>query len=104
MVLALTFATACSLHLPEQKEPTGSFPPFGLQTTGEAFPGPFTHAIAFSGTHYYLTGPQQARPPDGILVEGTRLALVRDSGSYSLVTSESGITAYVSTTSFQLID
>ena len=104
MVLALTFATACSFHVPEQKEPTGSPPAFGLQTADEVFPEPFTHVIVFSGTHYYLTGPQQARPPDGIFVEGTRLALVRDSGSYSLVTSESGITAYVSTGSFHLID
>ena len=104
MILALTFVTACSSPVPEQKEPTVSLPAFRLPTAVEAFAGPFTHVIAFSGTHYYLTGPQQARPPDGTFVEGTRLALVRDSGSYSLVTSESGITAYVSTGSFRLID
>ena len=104
MVLALTFATACSFHVPEQKEPTSSPPAFRLPTLGEAFAGPFTHVIAFAGIHYYLTGPQQARPPDGTFAEGTRLALARDSGSYSLVTSESGITAYVSTGSLRLID
>ena len=48
--------------------------------------------------------PQQARPPDGSFMEGIRVALVRDAGSYFLVTSESGITAYVSTGSLRLID
>jgi hypothetical protein len=62
------------------------------------FNGPFTHTIAgLSGVHYYLTGPQQARPPEGKFKSGTKVKLLRNTGSYSQVQSESGITAYVAT-------
>lgn len=56
----------------------------------------YTHVIT-EETVYYLNGPQQAMPPQGKFSKGTRVTLVRDSGSYAVVTSESGITAYVST-------
>ena len=60
--------------------------------------GPFTHEIAgLGGVHYYLTGPQQARPPEGKFKPGTRIRLLRNAGSYSQVQSERGITAYVAT-------
>lgn len=59
---------------------------------------PFTHTIAgLGGAHYYLTGPQQARPPEGKFKPGTRVRLVRGAGSYSQVTSETGVTAFVAT-------
>ena len=60
--------------------------------------GPFTHEIAgpFEAV-YYLTGPQQARPPEGKFKSGTKVKLQRNAGSYSQVQSESGITAYVAT-------
>ena len=47
---------------------------------------------------YYLTGPQQASPPDGTFSAGTPVTVVRDAGSYSLVRSTDGIEAFVSTT------
>ena len=60
--------------------------------------GPFTHEIAGPfGTVYYLGGPQQARPPEGRFKPGTRVRLVRKNGSYSVVQSETGITAHVAT-------
>ena len=60
--------------------------------------GSFTHEIAgLGGVHYYLTGPQQARPPEVKFKSGTRIRLLRNAGSYSQVQSESGITAYVAT-------
>ena len=57
----------------------------------------FTHFIQAVDEQYYLNGPQQARAPDGSFPKGTRVKLIRESGSYSLVQSESAITAYVTT-------
>ena len=66
--------------------------------------GPFTHEIAgLGGVHYYLTGPQQARPPEGKFKPGTRVRLVRKNGSYSVVQSENGITAHVATGALKAI-
>lgn len=56
----------------------------------------YTHVVT-EETAYYLNGPQQAMPPQGKFPKGTRVTLVRDAGSYAVVTCESGITAYVST-------
>ncbi|MBM4047031.1 MAG: hypothetical protein FJ279_18165 [Planctomycetes bacterium] len=55
-----------------------------------------THVLA-ADTHYYLDGPQQARPPDGLLKAQTKVRLIRDAGSYCLVQAENGVKAYVST-------
>jgi hypothetical protein len=46
---------------------------------------------------YYTGGPQQGRPPDGELLKGTRVKVLENAGSYSVVRSEDGIEAYVST-------
>ena len=46
-----------------------------------------THVISSEAT-YYLDGPQQMRPPDGKFKMGTRVELVQENGSYSLVVSE----------------
>jgi len=51
--------------------------------------------VIVAETEYYTTGPQQGRPPDGKLPEGTKVSIVEESGSYVLVKSESGIEAYV---------
>jgi hypothetical protein len=60
--------------------------------------GAFTHEIGGPfETVYYLTGPQQARPPEGKFKPGTRIRLLRNAGSYSQVQSEGGVTAYVAT-------
>ncbi len=45
---------------------------------------------------YYTTGPQQGRPPDGTLPPGTKVDILRRTGSYSLVKSADGIEGYVS--------
>ena len=66
--------------------------------------GPFTHQIAgLGGVHYYLIGPQQARPPEGKFKPGTRVRNVRGAGSYSQVASETGVTAFVAPAALQPI-
>lgn len=55
-----------------------------------------THVV-LRETEYYLSGPQQARPPDGTLAAGTRVTLLRDAGSYCLVRTDQGLEAYVAT-------
>ena len=54
----------------------------------------FTHVIA-ADTAYYLTGPQQARPPEGTFTAGTKVRLLREAGSYAQVRAENGTEAYV---------
>ena len=67
-------------------------------------PARFTHTIAgLGGVYYYLGGPQQARPPEGKFKPGTRVKLVRKAGSYSVVQSETGITAHVATAALKPI-
>jgi hypothetical protein len=56
----------------------------------------FTHEL-IEDEVYYIDGPQQARPPDGTFAKGTKVVLLQDNGSYSQVTSETDITAYVAT-------
>jgi peptidoglycan hydrolase-like protein with peptidoglycan-binding domain len=63
----------------------------------------FTHVVA-ADTEYYLTGPQQAHPPDGTLTAGTKITLLEEAGSYCRIRSEDGIEAYVSTDSLQPLD
>ena len=53
--------------------------------------------IITSRSAYYINGPQQGRPADGTLAEGTRVRVVENSGSYSVVQTPDGIHAYVST-------
>lgn len=56
----------------------------------------FTHVVAHE-TAYYLSGPQQARPPDGRLTVGTRVTVLQQAGSYCLIRTENGIEAYAAT-------
>ena len=63
--------------------------------------GAFSLSIASPRVAYYLTGPQQARPPDGYFEKGTRVRLVSGAGSYSVVESETGVTGYVPTDSLE---
>lgn len=44
---------------------------------------------------WYAEGPQQARPPDGVLQAGTRVRLVAHNGSYSVVETVTGQTAHL---------
>ena len=55
-----------------------------------------THVIT-SETAYYTTGPQQGRPADGNFTADPRGRLVETMGSYALVQSADGLTAYVTT-------
>jgi hypothetical protein len=55
-----------------------------------------THVV-HADSVYYTDGPQQSRPPDGTFKAGTKVKLVREAGSYSLVESAGGVAAYVST-------
>ena len=62
-----------------------------------------THVINSEET-YYLDGPQQMRPPDGKFKAGTKVKLVEEAGSYSVVVSEDRIRAYVSTGALKPIE
>jgi len=62
----------------------------------------FTHEV-IAASEYYTTGPQQGRPPDGTFAGGTKVVLISDAGSYSLVRSERGIQAYVATDAIRKI-
>jgi hypothetical protein len=62
-----------------------------------------THVI-IGETDYYKGGPQQSSPPDGQFAKGTKVTLIRRAGSYSLVRSENGVQAYVSTGSIRAAD
>ncbi len=62
-----------------------------------------THVIT-GDTEYYTTGPQQARPPDGTLAADTKVRLVEEAGSYSLVESQDGVRAYVANGTLKLIE
>ena len=63
----------------------------------------FTHVVA-KDTEYYLSGSQQASPPEGTLPAGTKVTLLEEAGSYCRVRSEGGIEAYVSTDSLQPLE
>lgn len=65
------------------------------ENRGGDVPAVFTHVISAS-TEYYTGGPQQARPPDGRFPAGLRILILRETGSYVQVRSETGIEAYVS--------
>ena len=78
-----------------RKSTTGNDPGKGESS------GAFSLSIASPRVAYYLTGPQQARLPDGYFEKGTRVRLVSGAGSYSVVESETGVTAYVPTDSLE---
>ena len=61
-----------------------------------AVAGKFPHVIT-TGSAYYVGGPQQARPPDGTLMKGTRVRVIQNAGSYSIVRTADGIEGYIST-------
>jgi hypothetical protein len=66
--------------------------PGNAPTAKASFPDVLT-----SSTAYYTTGPQQGRPADGTLAEGTPVRVIAGAGSYSVVETADGIHAYVST-------
>jgi NitT/TauT family transport system substrate-binding protein len=54
----------------------------------------FTHTLT-RDEPYYLTGPQQGRPPEGTLKAGSKVKLLESAGSHARVTTEEGTTAWV---------
>ncbi len=46
---------------------------------------------------YYAGGPQQARPADGELEEGTKVNVIEGAGSYTLIETQNGVRGYVET-------
>ena len=54
----------------------------------------FTHTLT-RDEPYYLTGPQQGRPPEGTLKAGSKVNLLESAGSYARVATEDGTTAWV---------
>jgi hypothetical protein len=77
----------------ESGEKTTSTPLPPKDSTGYQTDG-YSHLI-HADTDYYTTGPQQGRPPDGQLPAGTKVNVVREAGSYTLVRTEAGVEAYV---------
>lgn len=81
----------------EQKTPT-------VKTTRpDVSKDEFTHVIE-SDAEYYKVGPQQAQPPDGTFKSGTKITVVEESGSYSLVRSADGTEGYVASGAIRKID
>ncbi len=60
----------------------------------------YTHTVV-SDTQYYRDGPQQDRPPDGVLAAGTMVRLVSESGSYSLVETSDHSRVHIASDSLQ---
>jgi hypothetical protein len=60
----------------------------------------YTYTVTVD-TEYYRDGPQQARPADGTLAAGTKVRLVSESGSYSLVETSDRMQVYVASDSLQ---
>ncbi len=54
-----------------------------------------THALNADAA-FYSTGPQQGRPADGTLTQGTKVRILREAGSYVQVETESGLRVFVS--------
>ena len=53
-------------------------------------------AVITSTTFYYVSGPQQSRPPEGEFAAGTRVTIAKMNGAYLLVTDKKGLAAWVS--------
>lgn len=81
-------------HKPNKKEQPKAMKP----DTDE-----FSYTV-LNDTPYYSAGPQQAGPPDGSFVKGTKLKVIKNAGSYSLVKSSDGIEAYVAVDDIKKVD
>jgi NitT/TauT family transport system substrate-binding protein len=83
---------ACFVEFDSEPAPTP--PPATAPSTS------FTHALT-QDEPYYLTGPQQGRPPEGTFNAGTKVKLLESGGSYARVTAEDGTTAWVASGSLK---
>ena len=81
LILCLAFVSACGGE--EKSGDPSSRPTSGPDLpSGKTLKG--THSV-IAETEYYLSGPQQGRPPEGKLPVGTRVTLLESGGSYSAV-------------------
>jgi hypothetical protein len=71
------------------------------QSTNPADGGEKMTHVMTTDTPYYLSGPQQAHPPDGTLKAGTQIIVVESQGSYSLVRTKDGVKGHVDNNSFK---
>jgi hypothetical protein len=78
----------------EPVAPPGGGDPADVQADFAPADEAFCHTIAVD-TEYYLGGPQQAQPPDGTFKAGTKVRLLVEAGSYCVVETEDGVTAWV---------
>ena len=105
LLLAISFLTGCkpigvspaTKDKPQVQSITATessklLPPGNTPSAETGFPDVIT-----SSTAYYTGGPQQGRPPDGTLTASTRVRVIEDAGSYSMVETANGIHAYIST-------
>jgi hypothetical protein len=62
-----------------------------------------THRVAFEAA-YYLEGPQQDRPPDGMLAPGTTVWRLKEAGSYDLVRTQEDVVAWVAAAALEPLE
>ena len=79
----------------QQATSTATMKPRTLPTPKSNQVPQVTDAVITSKTVYYISGPQQSRPPDGEFEAGTRVRVERINGAYLLVTNRKGQTAWV---------
>lgn len=90
LLLATILLPGCNPSgMPNQAEEQAVKDPVALSPS---YPAEIIETSAF-----YIGGPQQGRPPEGEFIKGTRVKVLENAGSYSVVRSEDGIEAYVST-------
>ena len=110
MTKATLLTLACGLCLigmtgcgPEEAPPTPATPDANSSPDGSSTTEAFTHTIKLP-VEYYTGGPQQSRPPDGELAAGVKARILEESGSYTLIRTETGIEAYVSSDALQPVE
>ena len=93
-VLAIVMLTGCNPRpTPHQnKQPLTKQPVNDSVSSSSSYP-----AEIIETSVYYTGGPQQGRPPEGEFIKGTRVQVLENAGSYSIVRFAAGIEAYVST-------
>ena len=91
---AIVLLTGCNPRPtpPQHKQPLTTQPDTDSVTSSSSYP-----AVISETSVYYTGGPQQGRPPEGEFIKGTRVQVLENAGSYSIVRSADGIEAYVST-------
>lgn len=73
----------------------------GVTTTPASAPAPVPLTHRLKDDTVYYDHPAQARPPNGTIKKGTRVAVVQPAGSYTLIRAEDGTRGYVATGSLE---